>query len=297
MVEISIIMPVHNAIEYVEEAINSIRKQDFMGYELIIIDDGSDDGSELICDKYAAIDNRIHAYHYENLGISKARNMGLQLAKGEYICFCDHDDIFEKNLLSENYRKAKIHNIDVIKFGVQCIQVFANGAMRCVPNYNKIYEEGIFILDYSEKSFELYNRCSNLVWNGLYKRELIEKNKLVFPDRMKFGCEDGYFCMMIFQCASRVFYNSGCFYTHYSRESKSTNFKYNRNKLESILELWTKKQEILEKIETRRNSVLYSECFVDILIQLETLLTHKECRQHFSEKKIYLEKLRNIEFI
>ena len=89
---ISIIIPVYNTEQYLPRCIDSILSQSFTDYELLLIDDGSTDGSNALCDAYAEKDNRIRVFHKENGGVSSARNLGLKEAKGEWICFVDSDD-------------------------------------------------------------------------------------------------------------------------------------------------------------------------------------------------------------
>ena len=107
---ISIIVPVFNVEEYLEDCINSILTQSYKNIELILVDDGSTDASGEICDKYAKIDNRIVVLHKTNGGVSSARNYGIKYSKGKYIGFVDADDYIEpqmyqymlKNMLSYN---------------------------------------------------------------------------------------------------------------------------------------------------------------------------------------------------
>ena len=91
MVAISIIMPVYNSEKYIEKTINSILSQSYSNFELLLIDDGSKDESGMICDKYAAKDERVRVVHKKNEGICATRNVGLSMARGEYIAFCDND--------------------------------------------------------------------------------------------------------------------------------------------------------------------------------------------------------------
>ena len=92
MLRISIIVPIFNAEQYLPRCIDSIISQSFTDLELLLIDDGSTDGSGLICDSYADRDRRIRVFHKENGGVSSARNLGVKEAKGEWICFVDSDD-------------------------------------------------------------------------------------------------------------------------------------------------------------------------------------------------------------
>ena len=91
---ISVIVPVYNAEKYLSRCMDSILVQTFTCFELLLVDDGSTDCSGRICDEYAKRDTRIRVIHKENGGVSSARNLGLDNAKGEWICFCDSDDFF-----------------------------------------------------------------------------------------------------------------------------------------------------------------------------------------------------------
>lgn len=102
---ISIIAPVYNAEEYLGECVDSILSQTYENFELILVDDGSPDNSGKICDEYAKKDNRIRVIHKENGGVSSARNVGLDNAKGEYIAFVDSDDIVDKKYLELMYKR------------------------------------------------------------------------------------------------------------------------------------------------------------------------------------------------
>ncbi len=91
-IRISVIVPVYNTEQYLPRCLDSILSQSFTDFELLLIDDGSSDGSGLICDSYAEKDHRIRVFHKENGGVSSARNMGLDEAKGEWVYFVDSDD-------------------------------------------------------------------------------------------------------------------------------------------------------------------------------------------------------------
>ena len=96
---ISIVIPVYNAGEYLEECLNSIRNQTYQDYEVICVDDGSTDISGEICKAFANQDTRIKYLRQDNAGVSAARNLGLKNATGEYVCFVDSDDVLAENYL------------------------------------------------------------------------------------------------------------------------------------------------------------------------------------------------------
>lgn len=96
--KISVIVPIYNSIDCLEKCVNSICSQTYTDLEILLIDDGSTDGTDKLCDKLAQKDSRISTYHKENGGASTARNMGIRLAKGEYLGFVDSDDYIEPDM-------------------------------------------------------------------------------------------------------------------------------------------------------------------------------------------------------
>ena len=94
--KISIIIPIYKVEKYIRECLDSILNQTFTDWEALLIDDGSPDNSGVICDEYAAKDNRFKVFHKENGGVSSARNLGLEKATGEWVTFIDADDWIEK---------------------------------------------------------------------------------------------------------------------------------------------------------------------------------------------------------
>ena len=115
-IKVSVIMPVYNSGEYLKTAVDSILSQSLKEIELILVDDGSTDGSSERCDEYAAKDSRVVVIHQKNGGICNARNAALKIAKGEYIGFSDHDDEYLPGLLEDNYSICVNNNLDFVKF-------------------------------------------------------------------------------------------------------------------------------------------------------------------------------------
>ena len=96
---ISIIIPIYNTCRYLPNCIESVLNQSFSDFELLLVDDGSTDGSDMVCDEYAEKDGRIQVFHKENGGVSSARNLGLDYARGEWVLFIDSDDLLPSNAL------------------------------------------------------------------------------------------------------------------------------------------------------------------------------------------------------
>ena len=135
---ISIIVPIYNSEETLNRCVDSILNQTFHDWELLLIDDGSTDKSGEICDEYAATDSKIKVFHKENGGVSLARNLGMDNAKGIWIAFCDSDDYVD-----ENWLNLFVENLSPgISFIVQFFKMPGND--KCsfshnVISYNDIY--------------------------------------------------------------------------------------------------------------------------------------------------------------
>ena len=111
--KISVIIPVYNVEKYISRCLDSILNQSYKNVEIIIINDGSTDKSGLICDEYSKRYDNIRVFHKENGGVSSARNLGITVAKGEYITFADPDDFLNKDMYKILYDNAKNNNSDI----------------------------------------------------------------------------------------------------------------------------------------------------------------------------------------
>lgn len=113
---VSVVIPVYNSKNYIEEAIMSIAKQPIQVKEIILVDDGSTDGSGEICDLFSQKRDNIIVIHQENAGVSVARNQGLKKALGDYIIFCDADDVWEDDFLDETIVEQLSDNYDIVGY-------------------------------------------------------------------------------------------------------------------------------------------------------------------------------------
>jgi len=180
-IKVSIIMPVYKVEEYVGKAIESIQAQTMTEWEFLIVDDGTPDRSGEICDEYAAKDDRIHVIHKENGGAPSARNMAIEIAKGEYMYFLDSDDWAEPTMLEDMYYLAKRDNAQLVVAGFY-IDTYYDGANYITDDY--------FIKDavypnkevFRKNAYKLFDK--NLLytpWNKLYESKYIMENNLRFP--------------------------------------------------------------------------------------------------------------------
>jgi len=135
MPKISIIIPVYNSSKYISKCIESILNQTEADFEVLLIDDGSLDGSGNICDRYAVIDSRIRVFHKQNGGVSSARNLGLDNALGEMIFFIDSDDTVDKDYLEKLMIKS---DEDYVISGVKILE---NDFLKPVMTNNENFSD------------------------------------------------------------------------------------------------------------------------------------------------------------
>ena len=168
--KISIIVPIYNMEQYLKKCIDSIINQTYQNIEILLINDGSTDGSRTIIDNYVKRDNRIKAFHIDNGGVSRARNIGIENSTGEWIAFVDADDFLSLDMYEVLYKNALRHNV----FISVCAQSFTKDTDRdfITKNYGICSEE----LDYETSLYYLLGgnceyHCN--VCNKLFKKEVI----------------------------------------------------------------------------------------------------------------------------
>lgn len=188
--KVSIIIPIYNAEANLKRCIDSVLKQDFEDFELILMDDGSKDGSGSICDEYAKKDERIIVVHKQNSGVSDTRNQAIALAKGEYLQFLDSDDWITPDATGLLVRSAMENDCDMV------ISDFYRVIGERLAHKGDIQEDGVltreeFALQMMEKPADFYY---GVLWNKLYRRAIIEKYGLCMDKDISW-CEDFIFNM------------------------------------------------------------------------------------------------------
>ena len=115
---ISVIVPVYNTKQYLKSCLRSILDQTYRDFELVLVDDGSSDGSDAICDEFSLIDSRVRVFHIDNGGVTKARKYGVLRSKGDFIVFVDSDDTIDRHYLECMYDKIN-DDVDLVVLGGQ----------------------------------------------------------------------------------------------------------------------------------------------------------------------------------
>lgn len=169
MPAISILVPVFQAEPFLRRCLDSLISQTHDDLEIILVDDGSSDGSETICDEYATKDARIQVIHQGNAGVSAARNVGLDAAKGEYILFVDSDDWIEQETCSSLLSTARRHLADIVCFGHVEERSFGETIIHKVESPGVISKDDFMrSLVWGDDVFQV------MLWNKLFSRNLFD---------------------------------------------------------------------------------------------------------------------------
>ncbi len=246
----SVVVPVYNADRYLNKALQSILDQDFTDFELILVDDGSTDESFAVLEAFAEKDARIIVLNNEvNRGAAEARNRGIDIARGKYLCFVDADDYIEPDFLRHFYDAFQADDCDFVKCGAYEDYYDANEkqlfAKSCVLPDQAFRETKSIInqvVDMELIPLFGYN------WNSCYKMEIIKESKLRFDGTLKVH-EDFVFNMDYLPFVRKMRCLSYCGYHYIKREGNSLscqNENYNLNirllKVRSFLSLLKNQQ-------------------------------------------------------
>ncbi|MDR1606645.1 MAG: glycosyltransferase [Streptococcaceae bacterium] len=221
---ISIIVPVYNVLQFIEVNLTSILSQDYQNFELLLIDDGSTDGTDKILDCFAQQDSRVHVLKQQNHGVSHARNAGLKIAKGSYIAFIDADDEVEPNYLSYLYGLSRKYNTPLVMTN--------NTYLKKGDRQDKTSE---MVISGEQAAFEmLYYRLPIGVYTKLYRRDLIESVQPFLEDLL-IG-EDFYFNLSVLLRTDHIVVSSAALYQRRLNNPESILSTFDVAKWESGLE-------------------------------------------------------------
>ena len=226
-IKVSVIIPVYNCESYLRQCLDSVISQNLPNIEIIIINDSSNDGSQLIINEYSQSDTRVRAIELkENRGVSAARNTGIDKATGKYIIFLDADDYWvDSNMLNHLYDTAQKDNADITRFGFYGINTTGQRVVL------KKYDRTTIDLENSN-AWSIYY----IIWNLFISRELIYKNNIRFDPGIVMG-EDALFSCKLYSYASTLSDTNKIFHCYRSNPIGATMGSWNKNKLFSSI-LW-----------------------------------------------------------
>lgn len=289
-IKVSIIMPVYKVEEYVAKAIESIQNQTLTEWEFLIVDDGTPDRSGKICDEYAAKDERIHVIHKENGGAPSARNLAIDMAKGEYLYFLDSDDWAEPRMLEEMYELAKRDNSQLVVAGFYIDTYIGNGKYM-TDDY--VVEDEVYSTkdEFRKNAYKLFDK--NLLytpWNKLYERKYIMENNLRFPTTF---WDDFPFNLSIVRDVERVTVTSRQYYHFLRARTESETSAYRSGMYEKREEEHSWMLELYRywNVSDFASTEMVARRYVERFIGCVENVTNPKCEMSEKEKKQEIKKM------
>lgn len=251
--DITVIVPVYNNEKYLRQCVESLIKQSWRNIEILLVDDGSTDGSGTICDEYEKKDKRVHVIHKQNEGLGLTRNVGMSAAKGKYFTFLDSDDYVDLDMYRGLWEQAQKYNADVC-FGGSTL-FYDDG--REYPVEMKLDQELYTGLEVREKVVPQiigsapedlneaiigYSMCT-----GIYRLNIAREHNMKFYSEREFKVEDVLFKIEYYSYAQRVTYVNNPYY-YYRCNPISLSRAYHKDALERVLISYKKEFELLDEL-------------------------------------------------
>lgn len=254
---ISVIIPIYKVEKYLERCVDSVINQSYSNLEIILVDDGSPDQCPVICDDYAKQDNRVKVIHKINGGLSSARNIGLDIAKGDYIYFLDSDDFLCEDTIQSLYEFLKNNDADISICSMKYVD--ESGREINAPMDSPILTENISGVIAIEKIFQEAGYYYVPVWNKLYRKDIFKE--LRFPvGRIH---EDEFIVHHVFSKCKKIACTSQKLYNYVQRSDS-----------------------IMGKRETGLN-LDYLEAYLERLVFLNKMPIKESLKERMMEKNIY----------
>lgn len=272
MMKISVIVPVYNTENYLKRCLDSLVNQSLKDIEIIIINDGSQDNSQLIIDEYTKKHKNIYGYKKDNGGMSSARNMGLTKANGEFIAFVDSDDYIDKNALKKMYEKAKKDNLDIVV--CDSVNVYEDGKKEYIHSN----------LHYSKNDIYNYIIAPPMACTRIFKKEVF--NKVKFKEGIFY--EDLELVPSLISVTTKVGFIEEGLYYYFQRNGSIMRQKNFSKKLLDIFD-------VLDSIKNKIDNNLYKDeleyLYITHLLRTATLrfLEYKNTKEYLN-KIVYIMK-------
>lgn len=223
---VSVIVPVYNVHEYLDKCVSSVLSQTYKNLEVILVDDGSKDGSERIVDDYKKLDKKIIVVHKKNGGLSSARNAGLKKATGEWVAFIDSDDYIDECFIERLLELAQKEKANIATCSFEPFSLDGSG-LKNAPVWPEKTMTGTEAINVTMK-----NRLPVGICLSLFNMDLFKKNKIVFPEGREH--EDLITRMQLLFNADKVTFTNEKLYKYLSRKESITGKKLTESRFNDL---------------------------------------------------------------
>ncbi|MBR6479445.1 MAG: glycosyltransferase family 2 protein [Clostridia bacterium] len=230
--KVTVIVPIYNSAKYLDESIGSLLRQTYEDLEILLVDNGSTDNSLDVCNRYADKDKRIRVIHTdENIGTGAARNLGLQSASGEYVCFFDADDRYEPCFVEKHLRATTEKNADIVLCGYAGFR--EDGSLEPHSFGSEFFDNAEAVRRYVATWFP--DGRVGFTGNKMYKTSVIKDNNIVFPKLSRL--EDGFFNLDFFSHANSCVVLADILYNYRLSPASTVIAKHNAEYADLVMSL------------------------------------------------------------
>lgn len=228
---VSVVIPVYNAENYIKKTVTSILEQSFQAFQIILVNDGSTDGTLDVLKELQKKDSRIVVLNCENGGPSRARNIGMKAAEGEWIQFMDADDYIESDMMQAYFKCTQGTALDLVVSGVIRDNITTGELSKSTLKQALLIDREAISRYLKNLTIATHDILLNYVWNKWIRRDIILKNNIEFDEALKLG-EDYVFNCSVMQKISSICVIEECFYHYCIQGNESLVLKFNPNELE-----------------------------------------------------------------
>ena len=280
---VSVIVPIYNVKKYINRGIENLLAQTYENFEIILVDDGSTDGSLEICTEWASKDDRILTLHQKNQGSGSARNSGIEAARGKYIYFFDVDDEIDENLLSYNVEVIEQQKVDMIIFGYTNVEQKYNS--ETVVSFPEIK------INSNDDLKRVYVdlcvlKVNGFAWNKFYRKSFLDNNNLRFENqRIQ---QDEVFNLKVYKYLEKGFVSSKILYTYYVYDKGNTRSRFIPDRFDickSVREHFETLRTFWNLKDSRFESYLNKRVYNGVMSCLLFNLTHPQCQWTKKQKQ------------
>ena len=282
-IRLSVIVPVFRVEKYLDTCVMSLLHQDLSAdeYEIILVDDGSDDSCPQKCDKYAVLYKQIQVIHQPNKGQSTARNAGIKAAKGKYVCFVDSDDFVEQNTYSSLVRQAQNEQLDALVFRLQLV---FDKKKQPIDTFTGNIQSACTGEEFINNSLSVH--CFPVIY--LIRRNLLIENNLFFKEGIFY--EDVEWLPRFLYSAKRVMTSDKMVYNYVQRANSTTHPTTQEIWKRLIADNITVLRQNTALLQTVSNPEWLNAMNASIITSILTIVS----KQFYSERQSYIASIREI---
>lgn len=293
---VSIIIGIYNVKSFIRRGLQYLEEQSFRNFEIILIDDGSTDGSSELCDEIAEQNAQVKVVHKKNAGLGSARNVGLDVACGKYVYFFDVDDAVKPSLLAYCVNQMESKNLDVLFFGFEVITPSRNLHDTVSFKAHEINGNDELRACYVDELL-LVRNGNGFAWNKFYRKSFLDKYHLRFENqRIQ---QDEVFNLLVFPHVERAYISSEVLYTYYIYEKGNTRSRFIPDRFDiyvSIREHFEDLKYYWKLTDSRMDDYLQKRFWSNLVTGIVPNLFHWDCPWTIQEKQSELNRIINHPF-